>query len=66
LHPSHHETDEGAGPLDKRAAFERMGVRLDDALISKHDAYGSDAGGPSREDLVQTATTSTGTALAMS
>ena len=37
--------------LGARLAFERMGVRLYDALISKHDAYGSYAGGPSRDDL---------------
>lgn len=38
--------------LGARLAFERMGVRLYDALISKHDAYGSFSGGPSRDDLV--------------
>jgi rubrerythrin len=37
--------------LGARLAFERMGVRLYDALISKHDAYGSFRGGPSRADL---------------
>jgi hypothetical protein len=38
--------------LGARLAFERMGVRLYDALISKLDAYGTYAGGPSRDDLV--------------
>ena len=37
--------------LGARLAFERMGVRLYDALISKLDAYGSFQGGPSRADL---------------
>ena len=47
----------GEGPtlfLDKlgeRLAFERTGTRLYEALVSKYDAYGSFAGGPSREDL---------------
>ena len=57
------ETDEQhaqhAGPeltvlLDKlgeRLAFERTGVRLYDALISKYDAYGSWPGGPLRAEL---------------
>jgi len=39
--------------LGARIAFERIGVRLYEALISKHDAYGSFRGGPTREDLVQ-------------
>ena len=38
--------------LGARLAFERTGVRLYDALISKLDAYGTFPGGPSREDLV--------------
>jgi hypothetical protein len=37
--------------LGARLAFERMGVRLYDALISKYDAYGTYTGGPSRDDL---------------
>jgi rubrerythrin len=37
--------------LGERLAFERAGVRLYDALLSKHDAYGSWKGGPSRSDL---------------
>jgi rubrerythrin len=40
--------------LDKageRLAYERSGVRLYQALLSKHDAYGSFRGGPSRGDL---------------
>lgn len=38
--------------LGERLAFERSGVRLYEALVSKYDAYGSFTGGPSREDLV--------------
>jgi hypothetical protein len=38
--------------LGERLAFERTGSRLYEALIAKHDAKGSFAGGPSREDLV--------------
>ncbi len=41
--------------LDKlcaRLQFERTGVRLYDALVSKLDAYGTFPGGPSREDLL--------------
>lgn len=34
-----------------RLAFERGGVRLYDALISKHDAFGGFPGGPERRDL---------------
>jgi rubrerythrin len=47
----------GAGPLlfmDKlgeRLAFERTGTRLYEALVSKHEAFGSFPGGPSRDDL---------------
>jgi rubrerythrin len=39
--------------LGERLAFERSGVRLYDALISKHDAFGSWPGGPSRDDLLE-------------
>jgi rubrerythrin len=38
--------------LGERLAFERTGVRLYEALISKLDAFGSFAGGPTREMLV--------------
>lgn len=37
--------------LGERLAFERSGVRLYEALVSKHDAFGSFSGGPSRDDL---------------
>lgn len=37
--------------LGARLQFERTGVRLYDALISKLDAYGGFPGGPRREDL---------------
>jgi hypothetical protein len=37
--------------LGARLQFERTGVRLYDALISKLDAYGTFPGGPSRADL---------------
>jgi rubrerythrin len=37
--------------LGERLAFERSGARFYEALISKHDAYGSFDGGPSRGDL---------------
>lgn len=37
--------------LGERLAFERTGTRLYEALVSKHDAFGSFAGGPSREAL---------------
>jgi hypothetical protein len=37
--------------LGERLAFERGGTRLYEALISKHDAFGSFSGGPSRADL---------------
>jgi len=39
--------------LAERLAFERTGVRLYEALISKLDAGGSYEGGPSREELVE-------------
>lgn len=38
--------------LGERLAFERTGVRLYEALISKFDAFGSFDGGPTREMLV--------------
>lgn len=38
--------------LGERLAFERTGVRLYEALISKLDAFGSFDGGPTREMLV--------------
>lgn len=38
--------------LGERLAFERTGVRLYTALISKFDAFGGFTGGPSREELV--------------
>lgn len=37
--------------LGERLAFERTGTRLYEALVSKHDAFGSFSGGPSREEL---------------
>lgn len=37
--------------LGARLAFERTGTRLYEALISKLDAYGTFAGGPTRDDL---------------
>jgi rubrerythrin len=37
--------------LGERLAFERTGTRLYEALVSKHDAFGSFAGGPSRDNL---------------
>lgn len=37
--------------LGDRLAFERTGTRLYEALLSKHDAYGSFEGGPSRDDI---------------
>lgn len=37
--------------LGARLAFERTGTRLYQALISKHDAFGTFRGGPSRADL---------------
>lgn len=37
--------------LGARLAFERTGVRLYDAILAKHKAYGSFDGGPSRAEL---------------
>ncbi|MGE3540192.1 MAG: ferritin-like domain-containing protein [Candidatus Tectimicrobiota bacterium] len=37
--------------LGERLAFERTGTRLYEALIAKHEAFGSFAGGPSKADL---------------
>jgi rubrerythrin len=37
--------------LGERLAFERTGTRLYEALVSKHEAFGSFTGGPSRGDL---------------
>jgi len=37
--------------LGERLAFERSGVRLYQALVSKREAYGGFSGGPSRTDL---------------
>jgi hypothetical protein len=37
--------------LGARLQFERTGARLYEALISKHEAYGSFRGGPSRADI---------------
>jgi rubrerythrin len=39
--------------LGARLAFERTGVRLYEALLSKHEAYGSFRGGPGKEELEQ-------------
>jgi hypothetical protein len=39
--------------LGARLQFERTGVRLYQALLSKHDAYGGFRDGPSRRDLEQ-------------
>jgi hypothetical protein len=39
--------------LGERLAFEHAGARLYEALVSKHKAYGSFAGGPSAEDLLR-------------
>lgn len=39
--------------LGERLAFERTGVRLYGALLSKFDAFGSFEGGPTREALVE-------------
>ena len=53
--PTPHVSLELLPVLDKlgaRLAFERIGVRLYEALVSKHDAFGGFRGGPSREDLV--------------
>ncbi len=38
--------------LGERLAFERTGVRLYEALISKHEALGSFDGGPTRDELL--------------
>lgn len=38
--------------LGERLAFERTGTRLYEALVSKHEAYGSFDGGPTRAELV--------------
>ena len=37
--------------LGERLAFERTGTRLYEALVSKHEAFGSFPGGPTRDDL---------------
>ena len=39
--------------LGERLAFELGGARLYEALLSKHNAYGSFSGGPSGEDLLR-------------
>lgn len=39
--------------LGERLAFERVGTRLYEALLSKHEAYGSYDGGPSSDDITQ-------------
>jgi hypothetical protein len=39
--------------LGERLAYERTGVRLYQALLSKYDAHGSFTGGPTREELVE-------------
>jgi hypothetical protein len=44
-------TDRLLDKLGERLAFERAGTRLYEALLSKHEAYGSFEGGPSREDI---------------
>ena len=38
--------------LGERLTFEHAGARLYEALLSKHQAYGSFSGGPSADDLV--------------
>lgn len=38
--------------LGERLAFERTGVRVYEALISKHEAFGGFDGGPSRSELM--------------
>jgi hypothetical protein len=38
--------------LGERLSFEHAGARLYEALISKHEAYGSFAGGPRAQDLL--------------
>jgi len=37
--------------ISERIGFERTGVRLYEALLSKFDCYGTFAGGPTREEL---------------
>lgn len=44
-------TAELVDKLGERLAFERTGTRLYDALLSKHDAFGSFDGGPTRAEL---------------
>ena len=39
--------------LGERLAFERMGVRVYEMLVSKHEAFGGFDGGPSRQDLME-------------
>jgi hypothetical protein len=39
--------------LGERLAFERTGVRLYDGMLSKHLAYGTFAGGPELDELVE-------------
>lgn len=39
--------------LGERLAFERTGVRLYEAMVSKHEAFGGFTGGPTREELVE-------------
>jgi rubrerythrin len=39
--------------LGERLAFERTGVRLYEALISKHEVCGGFAGGPQRDELMK-------------
>lgn len=46
-------TAELVDKLGERLAFERTGTRLYDGLLSKHDAFGSFDGGPTRADLEQ-------------
>jgi hypothetical protein len=38
--------------LGARLGFERSGVRLYEALVSKHQAFGGFTGGPGQEDLI--------------
>jgi rubrerythrin len=38
--------------LSERLAFEHAGARLYEALLSKHEAYGSFAGGPEPQDIL--------------
>ena len=39
--------------MGERLAFERTGTRLYEALVSKHEAFGSFDGGPSRAELIE-------------